>query len=99
MSDGFGLVVVDTSGRVISHGLAGDIPGHIVREAIGISVDTYRLLSAIIRELGYKLPNRFTLHMGEYEVTVFIRHNRLVIAIFHENRIVAKTYTSGVVKA
>jgi len=83
LSDGFGVIVLNDEGRVIDYSVPLDMPPTLLREAVSLSYDVYRTVSVIARELGYQPPKNLSLKLDGYEVTIFRRYNKLVVAIIY----------------
>jgi len=76
------------NGRVLNYSIPLEIPGDVVKEAIGLSYDIFRIVNTITREFGYKPPRYITLNMNDYEVTVFDRYDKiLIVLIYREMRV------------
>jgi len=71
------------NGRVLNYSIPLEIPGDVVREAVGLSYDIFRLVNTITRELGYKPPRYITLNMNDYEVSVFDRYDKILIVLIY----------------
>jgi len=86
MSEYFGVVVLNGSGEVIAASVPSEIPQQVLGEAIALARDVYRVVSVVSRELGYKMPRSMTLRTLDYEVTVFNRHDKLIVAVIFEDK-------------
>jgi len=86
MSEYFGVVVLSESGEVIVASVPSEIPRQVLGEAVALARDIYRVVSVVSRELGYKMPRSISIRTLDYEVTVFNRHNRLVVAVIVEDK-------------
>ncbi len=80
-SDGFAIVVLDRDGRVIDYSAPINMSFTLLREAFRLGYDVYRMISVIVKELGYEKPRNMTVKMNDYEVTIFDRGKYIVMAI------------------
>jgi hypothetical protein len=83
VENGFAVVVLDNDGNVLNYAIPLNMPYHIVKEAVALGRDVYRVVKTIVKELGYKRPRYITLRVDEYEVTVFDRTGKILIAILY----------------
>jgi hypothetical protein len=83
VENGFAVVVLDGDGNILNYAIPVAMPYHIVREAIALGRDIYRVIKTIVKELGYRRPKYITIKVDDYEVTVFDRVDRIVIAILY----------------
>lgn len=83
LSTSFGVVVLDENGRVVDYSIPIDMPVKLLKEATTLSYDVYRVIETIIKELGYSMPRYITLKLDNYEVTVFNRNSKLLVAIVY----------------
>jgi len=86
MSEYFGVVVLSESGEVVAASVPSGIPQQVLGEAVALARDIYRVVSVVSRELGYKMPRSMSIKTPDYEVTVFNRHDKLVIAVIVEDK-------------
>jgi len=86
MSDYFGVVVLSESGEVIAASVPSEIPQQVLGEAVALARDVYRVVSAVSRELGYEMPRSISIKTLDYEVTVFNRYGKLVVAVVVEDK-------------
>ncbi len=93
MSNGFGVVVLSSEGRIIDYSLPLNMPYTVMREAVSLGYDIYRVVNTVVEELGYKLPRYITIKLDDYEVSIFKRSNKLVIVVIYtqEQVIAGKT--------
>ncbi len=90
MATGFGVIVMNEEGKVIDYSLPPSMPHTLLKEAVSLGYDVYRMVKSIAKELGYRVPKNMTIKLDEYEVTVFSRYNRIVMAIIYEEKIYEK---------
>jgi len=80
-----GIVILDQAGNTIYHAISPKIPGSVVKEAVLLGYDIYRVIAGITGELGYSLPKSVSVKMSEYEIIILKRGNRVVLALIYEN--------------
>jgi len=85
LTNGFAVIVLDEYGRIVDHAIPMDMPLNILKEATALSFDIYRVIETIVKQLGYSMPRYINLKLDNYEVTVFNRFNRIVIAVFYSS--------------
>ena len=83
MSSGFGVIVLDNEGRVIDYSVPMGIPYNVMREAVSLGYDVYRVVNTIVKELGYKLPRYITVKLDEYEVSIFKRYGKILVVVVY----------------
>ena len=80
----FAVVVVDRDGRVIDYSAPMNMSYSLLKEATKLGYDLFRMTLLVSKELEYEPPRELSIKTNKYELTVFNRGNRLVIAIFAE---------------
>lgn len=86
MDHGFGIIVLDNEGRIIDYAMPINIPYNIMKEAIGLGYDIYRVISTVVKELGYKLPRYITIKLDDYEVSLFKRSDKLILVVLYTQK-------------
>lgn len=86
MDHGFGIIVLDNEGRIIDYAMPINIPYNIMKEAIGLGYDIYRVISTVVKELGYKLPRYITIKLNDYEVSLFKRSDKLILVVLYTQK-------------
>ncbi len=93
LTTGFAVVIADMDGRVIDYSAPMNMSYSLLREAAKLGYDIFRMTLLITKELEYDPPRELSIKTDRYEITVFNRGNRLVIAIFAEVIEPPKTYS------
>ena len=84
LATGFAVVIADMDGRVIDYSAPMNMSYSLLREAAKLGYDLFRMTFLITKELEYDPPRELSIKTDRYEIMVFNRGNRLVIAIFTE---------------
>ncbi len=84
MSKGFGVVLLDSDGRVVDYALPLEMPYTVLREAVSLGYDVYRVVNTVIGELGYKPPRHISIKLDNYEVSILKRPTGLLLVVFYE---------------
>ncbi len=96
----FAIAVVTRDGKVLGYSAPMEITREELFNALKLGYDSYRIVEAVVKELGYKPPRNITVKTEDYEVTVFNRGTRFVIAVFREETIpVATTRSTALAEA
>ncbi len=87
MDYGFAVAVVSVEGRVLGYSAPMSMTKEELFSALKLGYDSFRIIDTIVRQLGYKSPRNITVKTDEYEVAVFKRGPKLVMAVIPEERI------------
>lgn len=82
MTSNFAVVVLDNEGRVIDYSAPLNMSYSLLREAVRLGYDMFRMVNIIVKEIGYEKPRNITVKMNDYEITVFDRGSKIVMIIF-----------------